>query len=137
MLPVRHVGFWRFFSAVILVVVLVAALSPAFWLFDNRAHALFWFQNADKWLHALTFITLALWFAGLYEKRNYWRIAVGLMLFGFVVELCQLMVSYRTADWVDIGANTAGIIVGLSVAAAGLGGWSLRFEDWYTRRNQL
>lgn len=137
MLPVRHVGFWRFFSAVILVVVLVAALSPAFWLFDNRAHALFWFQNADKWLHALTFITLALWFAGLYEKRNYWRIAVGLMLFGFVVELCQLTVSYRTADWVDIGANTAGIIVGLSVAAAGLGGWSLRFEDWYTRRNQL
>jgi glycopeptide antibiotics resistance protein len=137
MLPVRHVGFWRFFSAVILVAVLVAALSPAFWLFDNRAHALFWFQNADKWLHALTFITLALWFAGLYEKRNYWRIAVGLMLFGFVVELCQLTVSYRTADWVDIGANTAGIIVGLSVAAAGLGGWSLRFEDWYTRRNQL
>jgi VanZ family protein len=137
MLPVRHVGFWRFFSAVILVVVLVAALSPAFWLFDNRAHALFWFQNADKWLHALTFITLALWFAGLYEKRNYWRIAVGLMLFGFVVELCQLMVSYRTADWVDIGANTAGIIIGLAVAAAGLGGWSLRFEDWYTRRNRL
>jgi glycopeptide antibiotics resistance protein len=137
MLPVRHVGFWRFFSALILVAVLVAALSPAFWLFDNRAHALFWFQNADKWLHALTFITLALWFAGLYEKRNYWRIAVGLMLFGFVVELCQLTVSYRTADWVDIGANTAGIIVGLSVAAAGLGGWSLRFEDWYTRRNQL
>ena len=137
MLPVRHVGFWRFFSAVILVAVLVAALSPAFWLFDNRAHALFWFQNADKWLHALTFITLALWFAGLYGKRNYWRIAVGLMLFGFVVELCQLMVSYRTADWVDIGANTAGIIIGLAVAAAGLGGWSLRFEDWYTRRNQL
>ena len=137
MLPVRHVGFWRFFSALILVAVLVAALSPAFWLFDNRAHALFWFQNADKWLHALTFITLALWFAGLYEKRNYWRIAVGLMLFGFVVELCQLTVSYRTADWVDIGANTAGIIIGLAVAAAGLGGWSLRFEDWYTRRNQL
>ena len=137
MLPVRHVGFWRFFSAVILVAVLVAALSPAFWLFDNRAHALFWFQNADKWLHALTFITLALWFAGLYEKRNYWRIAVGLMLFGFVVELCQLTVSYRTADWVDIGANTAGIIVGLSVAAAGLGGWSLRFEDWYARRHRI
>jgi VanZ family protein len=51
--------------------------------------------------------------------------------------LFQLQVSYRTADWLDIAANTAGIIIGLIIATAGLGGWALRFEDWYLRRNQV
>ena len=137
MLPLKNVGLWRALSAVILVVVLAAALSPAFWFFDDMSKALSWFQNSDKWLHAFTFISLSIWFAGLYEKRAWWRIAVGLMLFGLVVEFFQLQVSYRMADWRDIAANTTGIIVGLTVATAGLGGWALRFEDWYLRRNQI
>jgi len=136
MLRLRHVRLWRVVSVLILIVVLVAALSPAFWFFDNRANALSWFQNADKWLHALTFIVLSVWFSGLLATRSYWLIAAGLTLFGFFVEFCQLQISYRTADWVDIGANTAGIIIGLAIALAGLGGWGLRFEDWYMRRNQ-
>jgi len=136
MLPLRHVRLWRALSVLILIVVLLAALSPVFWFFDNRAIALSWFQNADKWLHAFTFIILSVWFSGLLARRSYWLIAIGLTLFGFFVEFCQLQVSYRTADWIDIAANTAGIIIGLAVAVAGLGGWGLRFEDWYLRRNQ-
>ena len=137
MLPLKNAGLWQALSAVILVVVLAAALSPAFWFFDDMSKALSWIQNSDKWLHACTFIALSIWFAGLYEKRAWWRIAVGLMLFGMAVEFFQLQVSYRMADWCDIAANTTGIIVGLTVAAAGLGGWALRFEDWYSRRNQI
>jgi len=136
MLPLRHAGLWKTLSVIILVLVLLAAMSPAFWLFDNKARALVWFQNADKWLHALTFVTLSVWFAGLYERRVWWLAALGLMLFGLLVEFCQLQVSYRTADWIDIAANTVGIIVGLTVAAAGLGGWGLRVEDWYSRRTR-
>ncbi len=136
MLPLRRVGLWRALSFVILLLVLIAALLPALWFFDSRIGALSWFQNADKWMHALTFIALSIWFAGLYEKRSWWLIAIGLMLFGFVVEFCQLQVGYRTADWMDIGANTVGIIIGLVVAMAGLGGWALRFESWYSRRQQ-
>jgi len=136
MLPLRRVGLWRALSFVILLLVLIAALSPAFWFFDSRLGGLSWFQNADKWLHAFTFIALSIWFAGLYEKRSWWLIAIGLMLFGFLVEFCQLQVGYRTADWFDIGANTVGIIIGLAVAMAGLSGWALRFEGWYSRRQQ-
>lgn len=136
MLPLRHVWLWRVLSAVILIAVLLAALSPPVWLFDSKANAISWIQNSDKWLHACTFITLSLWFTGLFEKRRYWLIAAGLMLFGFFVEFCQLQVGYRTADWMDILANTVGIVVGLTVAVAGLGGWGLRIEDWYTRRSQ-
>jgi glycopeptide antibiotics resistance protein len=137
MLPLRNAGLWQALSVVILLLVLVAALSPAFWFFDDRSTALFWFQNSDKWLHAFTFTALSIWFAGLFERRAWWRIAIGLMSFGFLVELFQLQVSYRTADWLDIAANTAGIIIGLIIATTGLGGWALRFEDWNSRRNQV
>ena len=135
MLPLRHTGLWRISSAVILVLVLVATLSPVVWFLDSKMRAVGWFDNADKWLHAMTFLLLTVWFTGLYERRAWLKTALYLVLFGFLVELCQLLLSYRTAEWSDIAANTAGIIVGLIVAAAGLGDWGMRVEDWYSRRN--
>lgn len=134
MLPLRYARSWRVISALLLIFALVAAVTPVFWFIDSRATALSWVSNVDKWLHAVAFFTLAVWFAGLMAKRSYWLIAAGLMMFGFLVEFVQLQTSYRTADWGDIAANTVGIILGLTVAAAGLGGWGLRFEDWYSRR---
>jgi glycopeptide antibiotics resistance protein len=136
MLPLQNAGLWRALSVVILILVLIATLLPELWLLADMGKALSRFQNADKWLHAITFVGLSVWFAGLFEKRAWWRIAIGLMLFGFVVEFFQLQVGYRTADWLDIAANTGGIIAGLTVATAGLGGWALRFEDWYSRRHE-
>ena len=135
MLPLRHTGLWRVSSVVLLILVLAATLSPALWFLDDMENALIWFHNADKWLHAMTFVVLTVWFTGLYEKRVWWLTALGLVLFGFLVEFCQLQVSYRTADWIDILANTLGIIVGLTIAVAGLGGWGPRFEDWFSRRH--
>jgi len=135
MLPLRHARSWRIGSVLLLIFVLAATLMPAAWFFGDKARALSWFVHADKWLHGLTFLVLALWFAGQYRARSYWRVAASLMIFGFIIELCQLTVSYRTADWIDIGANTAGIIAGLAVALAGLGGWCLRVEAWHLARS--
>ena len=132
MLPLRFATHWRTVSILLLLAVLAATLLPAFW--SNQQDLVSWFLHADKWLHGVTFLILALWFSGQYRARSYWRVAVGLMAFGFLIELCQLMISYRTADWIDIGANTAGIIAGLAVASAGLGGWCLRVEAWHMAR---
>ena len=132
MLPLRHAGLWRFLSVILLLVVLAGTLSPTFW-FDSKVEALVWFENADKWIHGLSFLFLSIWFAGLWERRAYWRIAVGLMLLGFIIEGGQRLVGYRTADWLDIAANTVGIIVGLTAATAGLGGWGPRLEARYSR----
>ena len=134
MLPLRHARQWRIAGLSLLFLVFLATLMPAVWLFPDKIKALSWFGHFDKWLHALTFLVMAVWFAGQYQRHSYWRIAAGLLAFGFLIEFCQLMVGYRTADWLDIGANTAGIIIGLAVAMAGLGGWSLRVEDWYSAR---
>jgi len=134
MLPLRHAGLWQIASVVLLFMVLLFALLPAVWFWNDKVKVLSWFQNSDKWLHATTFLILATWFAGQYRRPAYWGIAAALMVFGGLIEVCQLMVSNRSASWADIGANTVGIITGLAVATAGLGGWSLRIEDWYTAR---
>jgi VanZ family protein len=137
MLPLRHVRLWQVLSIALVVFVLVAAVTPVFWFFDSKAKAISWFQNVDKWLHASTFLVLSVWFAGLFARRNYWLVVAGLLMFGGLLELLQYQIGYRTADWFDMGANTVGIILGLSVSVAGLGGWGLRLEDWYSRRKQL
>ena len=135
MLPLRHERLWRSLSVFLLLVVLAGTLTPSVW-FDSKVEALIWFENVDKWIHGLSFLFLSVWFAGLWERRAYWRIAAGLMLFGFIVEGCQLLVSYRTADWLDIAANPVGIMVGLMAATAGLGGWGPRLEARYSRTRQ-
>ena len=134
MLPLRHAHVWRIADVVLLVSVLVFALTPAAWFLDDAARTVSWMRNVDKWLHGMTFLALTLWYAGQYRPRSYWRIAVGLLGFGTFIELCQRMLSYRSADWLDMGANTAGIVLGLTIAVAGVGGWCQRVEAWYAGR---
>lgn len=135
MLPLQHGAFWRSLSLALLFLVLFGALSPAIW-FGNKADALSFVKHADKWVHGITFFVLAVWFSGLVPRHRYWVVGVGLAAFGALLEFFQMYVRYRMADEFDIAANTAGIIAGLAVALAGLGGWGLRAEDWYARRNQ-
>ena len=55
---------------------------------------------------------------------------MGLIAFGALIELIQGMVSYRTAEWMDMYADGVGITLGLIIALLGAGGWSLRVEQW-------
>ncbi len=129
MLPLRFAARWRSASIVLLLFVLAAALSPVFWFWDDKAGGLRWFENTDKWLHGMTFFVLTVWFSGMFPKRRYALMALGLLGFGLVIEACQYSVSYRTADWFDVGANATGIIIGMAIAFAGAGGWCQRVEE--------
>ena len=133
MLPLRYAPRWRTASGVLLVLVLAAAVMPAVWFWPDRVKIVSWIGEFDKWAHAIVFTALAIWFAGQYRPRSYWRIALGLLIFGILIELCQRMVSYRSAEWLDVAADAAGIIGGLLIAVAGLGGWSQRFEARFLR----
>ena len=132
MLPLRYTLHWRAAGAALLVLVLAAMLMPTVWV--SKREYLDWFVYVDKWLHGTTFVFLALWFAGQYRRRSYWRVAIGLMAFGVLTEACQRLVTYRSADWFDLVADAAGIGIGLAIALAGLGGWSLRVERWLQAR---
>jgi VanZ family protein len=134
MLPLRFPALWRAASAFLLFAVLLAAMMPAIWWWSNPAKLVKWAGNVDKWAHILTFSVLALWFAGQYRTRSYWRIAAGLLAFGMLIEFCQRFVSYRSAEWFDVGADCIGIVAGLLLALAGFGGWAQTLEAWWLER---
>ncbi len=136
MLPLRYVRRWQIASAFLLLFVIASTLLPADWFWSGSPDVSTWIVNPDKWLHCITFVILAVWFAGLYRPGSYWRIGVGLILFGLFIEACQQLVAYRSAEMFDVAADIAGIVVGLVIAAAGLGGWSLRLEDWLVSRRE-
>lgn len=136
MLALRYGRWWRAASVFLLLLVLVAAVMPAVWLWPNRGSLFSWLDQIDKSVHAIVFAFLAIWFAGQYRRESYWLIAVGLLMFGLLIELCQRMIVYRSAEWLDVAADVAGIIVGLLIAAAGLGGWCQRFEARYLTQKE-
>ena len=135
MLPLRYARQWRIADVLVLLFMLAAMLMPAAWFWSDDQAFDTWFIEIDKWMHGIAFAALALWFAGQYRAGSYWRIGLGLLLFGALTEVCQGLVAYRSAEWFDIAADAAGIIVGLTIATAGLGGWSLRVEEWLVRRS--
>ena len=132
MLALRYARRWQIAGIILLTMVLVAALVPSDWFWSPGRISGFYIS--DKWLHGITFTVLALWFAGQYARYSYWRLITGLVAFGLLIELTQRMVSYRTADWMDLVADLLGIAVGMAIALAGMGGWCLRFEEWLQNR---
>ena len=134
MLELRYARAWRAVSIVLLLLVLVAMLMPAIWMDVDRVRLDAWLENADKWAHGAAFLVLTVWFAGQYRPRSYWRLALGLLAFGALIELFQGAVGYRSAEWLDLIANAAGILAGLAVAWLGMGGWCQRVEFWLAAR---
>jgi VanZ family protein len=131
MLPLRYLRRWRIAGILLLVLVLAFALAPDIWPWDRPKgpHLI-----SDKVLHGFTFAFLALWYTGQYGRNLYARLAFGLLGFGALIELCQLMVGYRDAEWGDLLADAVGILIGMTIALAGAGGWSLAIEKKLRRR---
>lgn len=126
MLALRYRSRWQIAGGVLLVSALVIALLPDLHLIDLSKPFRLW----DKLVHVLAFAFLTVWFSGQFARQSYWRIAGGLIAFGALIELIQGMVSYRTAEWMDMYADGVGITMGLVVALFGAGGWSVRMELW-------
>lgn len=133
MLSLRYARRWQIAGIGLLVMVLAGALLPADWFWSEGPDSPFFVS--DKWVHGVTFAALALWFSGQYARRSYWRLIMGLVAFGLLIEMTQRMVSYRTAEWMDLLADLLGLAVGMVVALAGAGGWCLRFEEWLQNRH--
>jgi hypothetical protein len=85
--------------------------------------------------HALAFLTLTLWFAGLVRPPLLALLALALIAFGVWIEWLQHAMGLgRVADSRDVAANLAGVAVGLAAARAGLGRWMLWVEARLPRR---
>ena len=131
MLPLSYPTRWRFAGIFLLLAVLAATMAPEFWPWMRVGGT---GLLVDKWVHGFTFAFLATWYAGQYDRRHYGWLVLGLLVFGGFIEVCQSMVTYRTAELADFVADALGIMTGILIAIAGLGGWSLRFESWLMDR---
>jgi VanZ family protein len=125
-IALRYSWRWQIAGFLLLVFVMIAALVPELPFHELATQ----FRISDKVMHIIAFTFLAAWFSGQYEKSSYWRIALGLIAFGILIELVQSTVSYRTAEWMDLIGDAAGIAIGLLIGVLGAGGWSMRVEEW-------
>ncbi|XYI31995.1 VanZ-like domain-containing protein [Cupriavidus oxalaticus] len=68
----------------------------------------------DKGNHLLAFGVLAL--LGRRAFAGHWlALLVALVVYGGVIELLQGMTAYREADWLDLVADTCGVLAGLAL----------------------
>jgi VanZ family protein len=80
------------------------------------------FWSADKLEHALAYSLLMLWFCQVYrQRRSRMMLAALLVVMGIMIEYLQRETGYRTFDYADMLANTAGIFVGWVWARTVLG----------------
>ena len=126
MLALKYGPQWRLAGVLLFVLALTGALLPEIPIWDSGLSDRI--PYSDKGLHIFTFAFLAVWLSGQYAKESYWRIIVGLFVFGVLIEIVQGTLSYRIADWKDLLADGLGIVIGLVIALLGAGGWSLRLE---------
>jgi VanZ family protein len=133
MLPLSYPRRWRIAGILLLGLVLAFALTPDIWPWDRHKGPQW---VSDKVLHGFTFAFLALWYSGQYGRNVYVRLSIGLLAFGAMIELCQLMVGYRDAEWGDLLADAVGILIGMTIAVAGAGGWSLAVEQRLPGRHE-
>ena len=99
----RWRGYCRWAFAVGLVLMLVVALLPP----QVPMFSTGW----DKANHALAFAILAVLGLASYPRRMA-LVLIGLLAYGGLIELLQGLTPYRTAEWLDVGADGVGLAVG-------------------------
>ncbi len=101
---------WRWALAVLIVVVSWLAFAPVAQR-DTVA-------NIDKLHHVLAFTVLA-WVASwawTSSRRTLLAVAVALLAYGALIELVQMQLPSREANWADWAADALGILLGQGLA---------------------
>lgn len=122
MLPLRFPRLWLGLGWLAVALAIVACLVPMSQLPQPPS-------LSDKSEHIIGYVLLSCWFAGIYPRSRYWIIGIGLAVMGVLIEFAQgAMHLGRHADAFDVIANCTGIVIGLLLSWAWLGGWTQRVE---------
>lgn len=65
----------------------------------------------DKFDHWSAFFILSLLAAHAFPQRPFWRIALALLTYGIAIEIAQYFTRYRSADVMDVVADSIGILI--------------------------
>jgi VanZ family protein len=117
----RYARLWWALGAVMLAGILIVAL----WPLEEQPQAL---PHSDKFLHAIAFAFLFVWFGALADAGRHWQVFIGLLGYGLCMELLQSFTPYRLMSAGDLLADVFGLGVGWLLSGAGLSGWALWVE---------
>ncbi len=88
----------------------------------------------DKLQHAVGYFLLTFWFCGIYPRRQYWVVGLGMLGLGILVEVLQGAMNLgRQADMYDLIADLVGIVPALLLAMTPLGRWPRWLEALVVR----
>jgi hypothetical protein len=123
MLQLRRRRLWIALSMVLLAAVFYVCLQPGLGVSVPAGF--------DKVEHLAAYVLLAMWFTGLVARGRYWAVAAGLLALGALIEVLQWRMNLgRSAEVLDMLANTLGVGVGITIALLATGGWAPRLESW-------
>jgi VanZ family protein len=126
MVRLIHARTWYVLGVLLTLAVIFVCLMPARDLPSVSVN--------DKVEHITAYVALAIWFGGLFTRRAYLWLALGLLVLGGGIEIAQgLMGLGRTADVKDFLADGLGVLIGLGACLAGFEHWVSWIERW-TRR---
>lgn len=126
--PLRYGRYWALFGLVMTLVVVYLTLEAPSGRISRLAHL-------DKAYHFGAFVCLTLWFAALVERRGYWAVAIAMLMLGVLIEIVQhLMALGRSAEFLDVVADAAGIAVGMLLSLIIRDSWLQRVERWLSPR---
>lgn len=122
--PLRYGRYWMWFGlAMTLIVVYLTLEAPS-----GRVSRI---PHLDKAYHFAAFFGLTLWFAALVERRGYWAVSIAMFLLGVSIEIGQhVMALGRSAELLDVVADTVGIVFGIVLSLLIRDSWLQRVERW-------
>jgi VanZ family protein len=102
--PKRFKKIWLNIGWSLVIAVIVLSLIPAPMIQTV--------DNGDKVEHIIAYFVLMLWFAQIYHTpRQRIQCMIGFLLLGAVLEILQGLSGIRQADWVDMVANSVGVVL--------------------------
>ena len=134
MLSMQHLTYkrvWIALGCLMLATVVYASLNSVPHVF--RAIML-----QDKLAHSAAYASLMVWFAQIF-RHDLTRLllVIGLTVFGLAMEYLQGMVPSRQFDYLDMLANTAGVILAWGLTYTWFGDLVVKAEQLYDRLNSV
>ena len=127
MFPLNYKLLWKLANLVILILLVSLLLLPPEWLFSNYIKDLPELLT-DKVIHIGVFILWTCWLSG--QFISFFKIFFYTSIFGFLIEVIQYFLSYRSWELLDLLANEIGILIGVIIAIKYTSGWSLLIEKY-------
>jgi len=132
--PLLHLKKWWLAIGWFLVFAIIASsLMPP----SPPSESLFKLPYADKIIHCGAYFILMGWFTQIYHAPSIrWRLAIGFLLLGIVLEILQALSGLRHGDIADVIANSIGILLSWLLAThTSFADLLMKFEQNWLHKN--